>query len=221
METTSENFSLMLIGVIVNFGSGSGVVKIAKQNGVSGGTILLGKGTASSHFLNVLGLSDIRKEIVLMITNESTGYSALEQIDKNFHFQKPSHGIAFTMPIASAFGISNCTNKNNLESCGVNTGMYHSIIIIVDKGTGESAVEIATKAGARGGTIINARGSGTNETSKLFQMEIEPEKEVVLILSKNVATEGIVSALRDQLEIDKNGSGVIFVQDVSKTYGLQ
>lgn len=221
MESKPDKLTLMLFCVIVNFGSGSGVLKIAKQNGVSGGTILLGRGTVKSRLLEILDLTDIRKEIVLMIAEESVGYAALEKVDSHYHFDKPYHGIAFTMPVHCVLGASKCTAKKNAESCGVDTAMYQSIFIIVNKGKGEEVMDVATGAGARGGTILNARGSGIHETSKLFQMEIEPEKEVVLILSGAETTDHIVSALREKLQIDKPENGILFVQNISKAYGLQ
>ena len=52
-------------------------------------------------------------------------------------------------------------------------------------------------------------------------MEIEPEKEVVLIITEHSATRGIVLAVRDGLEIDKPGNGIIFVQPVLETYGIR
>ncbi|MDD4189325.1 MAG: P-II family nitrogen regulator, partial [Eubacteriales bacterium] len=59
-----------------------------------------------------------------------------------------------------------------------------------------------------------------HETSKLFSMDIEPEKELVMILSEKEKTETIVSSIREALNIDDPGMGIMYVQDVSKTYGL-
>ena len=98
--------------------------------------------------------------------------------------------------------------------------MYQIIITIVNRGKAEDVIEAAKAAGSKGGTIINARGSGVNETSKLFNMDIEPEKEMVMILSKEDITENIVSSIHERLEIDKPGNGIIFIQNVNKTYGI-
>lgn len=56
-------------------------------------------------------------------------------------------------------------------------------------------MEAAASAGARGGTIINARGSGIHETNRLFSMQIEPEKEMVVILSENDLVDPIISSI--------------------------
>ena len=51
-------------------------------------------------------------------------------------------------------------------------------------------------------------------------MDIEPEKEIVLILSEKKDTEAIISSIREKLNIKEPGKGIIFVQEVSKVYGL-
>ena len=92
--------------------------------------------------------------------------------------------------------------------------------MVVDKGKGESVIDEATKAGSTGGTIIKARGSGIHETSKVFNMDIEPEKEIVIIITEKEKTEDIVNSVRHGLKIDEPGKGIIFVQEVKKAFGL-
>lgn len=212
---------LELCCVIVNYGNGSKIIKIAKQNGLSGGTVFLGKGTVKkSHLLEFLDITDVRKEIVLLISEKNTAYHVLDELNKKIEFNKPHHGIAFSLSVKDFFGGRNCINDKANESRGVNNTMYHAIFVIVDKGLAESVLDAAAKAGSRGGTIINARGSGSHENQTLFSMAIEPEKEIVMILSEISLTDGIVSSIRKQLKIDDPGNGVLFFMNVNKTYGL-
>lgn len=209
-----------LICLIVNFGLGSKALKIAKKNGVSGGTIFLGKGTIRNRILEFLELNDSRKEVVLMITDKLTAYQTLEAMNKDLAFNKPNHGIAFTISVAGLLGSKKYQLQNPKENRGEETTMYQAIYIIVDRGSAEDVIEAANQGGARGGTIINARGSGIHETHTLFAMAIEPEKEMVMIICKTDQTDSIVSSIREQIQIDKPGKGIIFVLDVNKTFGL-
>jgi nitrogen regulatory protein PII len=102
----------------------------------------------------------------------------------------------------------------------VKNHMVDAIITIVEKGYAIDVIDAAQSAGARGATVIQGRGSGVNETQKLFNMEIEPEKEIILILSANKNTVSITNAIREKVEIDKPGKGLMFVQSVKQTYGL-
>jgi nitrogen regulatory protein PII len=207
-----------LICFIVNYGLGSKIVKYGKQHGVSGGTIFFGKGTIKNKVLMFLELYDIRKELVFMIAGKNTALDVMEKISMEFKLSKPNHGIAFSIPISTICG-AHCSNFDH-EERGMMNVMYNSIFVVVDKGRAEDVIDAAEKAGSTGGTIINARGSGVHETSRLFSMDVEPEKEIVLILSETEKTQAIVESIRKGLNIDAPGNGVIFVQDVSKVYGL-
>ena len=210
--------------IIVNYGLGSKVVKSAKRHGFSGGTITLAKGTVNSRVLNFIGLADVRRELVYLVAEKSVAYRALEEMNKEFEFDKPNRRIVFTTSINGILGSKNVKSKkrvvnNDIEKRGDKT-MYNLITVVVDKGLAEDVIDAANKAGAKGGTIINARGSGIHESGKILSMEIEPEKEIVLILSESDTTESIVSAIRDAIKIDEPGNGILFVQDVNKTYGI-
>lgn len=208
-----------LVCVIVNFGLGSNIIHTAKQEGIFGGTILLCKGTVNNKILKFFGLTDVRKEMVLMAGETDNVYKALEKLNEEFKFEKPNHGIAFTTSISNILGTRSC-KTNNIKEKGVDNIMYQSITVIVDKGKGEDVIDAATKAGSKGGTIINGRGSGIHETSKLFAMEIEPEKEIVIILSKVEDVDKIVSSIKNEMKIDEPGKGIIYTQDIKKAYGL-
>lgn len=220
MTNGLDNKEFELIYVIINFGQGSKVLKYSKQNGILGGTIFLGTGTVNNKILEFLDITDIRKEIVLMVAEKKVAYDALEAISAKFRLDKPNNGIAFSSSILNVFGTKSYNGSGVRENGGVENTMYNSIFVVVDKGKAEEVVDSAKKAGARGGTIINARGSGIHENSKLFLMDIEPEKELILILSEHKITDTIVDSIRKDLKMDEPGNGIIFVQEVSKTYGL-
>jgi len=221
MDNPSEVQQFELCLAIVNFGTGSKVVHIAKQNGLTGGTILLGKGTAKSSLLKLLDLAEVRKEIVLMIGPKLITEKTVQTLCQRLQFEKPSHGIAFTMPLTGVFGSRNENCDTLSESRGVQNTMHKAIFTVVDKGKAETLIEAANKAGARGATIINARGAGSHEYQRLFAMDIEPEKEMVLILSETALTETIVNAIRSEMRIDEPGNGILFILDVNQAHGLR
>lgn len=219
--TTFENQSAYrLIYVIVNFGRGSEVLRVTRESRISGGTILLGRGTVRSGFLNFFALYELRKEIVLIVADSVTAEKALEALNKEMQFEKPNHGIAFATAIETVDGSSELEDSVLAEERGDEKKMYNLITVIVDKGRAEKVIDAATEEGSKGGTIVNARGSGIHERSKLFAMEIEPEKEIVLIVAKRDKTQKIIAKIREDLQIDDPGKGIVFTQTVNDAYGL-
>lgn len=69
--------------------------------------------------------------------------------------------------------------------------------------------------------ILSARGVAMGETSKIFEMEIEPEKEVVMIIASHDTTDKIVDQVNKDLKLDAEGNGIIFVQSVNNVHGLK
>ena len=212
--------SYELVTIVVDLGVGSKLIHAAREHGITGGTVLLGRGTVNNKIMSFIGLSEVRKEIILLIAEKNIMQRAIGLLNKEFKFAKPSHGIAFSADICAVLGARSCKFDSLKGERGRDNSMYNLITVIVEKGKAEYVIDAATKAGSAGGTIINARGAGIHETSKLFSMDIEPEKEIVLILSKASETEKIVTAIREDLNIDKPGQWIMYVQNVNKTYGL-
>lgn len=213
-----KNYEILL--VVVNFGIGSKILHLGKKYGISGGTIFLGKGNAHCQISDFFDICDERTELVLMIAQENKIRRVAELISEKFKFQKPNHGIAFTASLNNFLGVRNCAYDKAYEMKGVEKTMYEGIFVVVDRGNGESVVGAAENGGASGATIINARGSGIHEYSKIFDMDVEPEKEIVMIIAETNKTESIVNSILDEIKLDKPGKGIIFTIGLNKTYGL-
>ena len=209
-----------LICCIVKMGDASKVMKTARKYGIKNGIISIGRGSAKSRLLEFLKINEIRKEIIYMIVETQLASEAIKGISKDMAFAKPDHGIAFSYTV-SEFLDSIHKVDENIKIKEEKNSMYKAIYVVVDKGNAESVIEVASKAGARGGTIVNARDSHTHEIQKLFSIEIEPEKEKVFIIAKNEMKDSIVEAIKRELKIDEPGNGIIFVLDVNEAYGLQ
>lgn len=215
------NKECILSVVVVNSGMGSKVLKEVKKIGVSGGTIFLGRGTVKNHILELLGLDEAKKEIVLMISKKQLEDQIHEVLTERFHLDKPNHGIVFSSPISKVLGVrSSITDISDSIIGGKDDMEYEVIYTIVERGFGEEVVDAATSAGARGATIINARGSDIQENTMFFSMNIEPEKEVVMIIIEKEKSDKVINVIKDTMHIDEPGKGIIFAMDINKVSGL-
>ena len=209
-----------LVICVVNSGHGSKVLKIAKNYGIRGGTICMGTGLVHNRLLEFLDLDDIRREIVFMATEKEIAGTVTQGLNKEMAFRKPNHGIVFSVPIECLYGTQICGDNNRSENKVVENTMFSAIFTVVDRGIGEDVVDASKEAGARGATIIHARGSGIHETEMLFAMQIEPEKDMVLILAKSEMCDDIISSIRNRINIDDPGTGIIFTLGINNAYGL-
>lgn len=96
---------------------------------------------------------------------------------------------------------------------------FECIMTIVDGGNSEIVVDAAKSAGAKGATIINARGS-TSKPNKFFKLNIQPDKQIVMILTKIEETKTIVEAISKAAGMNTKSHALSFVLPVEDAIGM-
>jgi nitrogen regulatory protein PII len=97
---------------------------------------------------------------------------------------------------------------------------HQAIVCIVNSGYSEEVMDAAKKFGARGGTVLNARGTANRDAEKFFGITIEPEKEIVLIVVPSNCVENILHALYKEVGLDTPGQGIAFALPVDAVVGI-
>ena len=208
---------LVLNYIIVNQGMGSKILSYAKTLGLKGGTIFMAHGTINNSLLKLLNLNENRKDVVLIAEYLENDRSRLKDIANHFQFHKPNYGVGFNLSISQLYKFE---QDDYLIKGEQTMNQYELIYAIVNKGKGEEIVDAAQKAGSSGATIINARGSSVHETTKIFSIEIEPEKEIVLMIVKSDIKDQICQTIIKDTQITEAGKGVLFTQSINEVYGL-
>ena len=87
---------------------------------------------------------------------------------------------------------------------------HEVIFCIVNAGFADAVMDAAKEFGARGGTVIRARGTANAEAEKLFNIAIQPEKEIVMILVPKEIKNDILHALYKAVGLNTPGQGIAF-----------
>ncbi|MCH5172242.1 MAG: P-II family nitrogen regulator [Erysipelotrichales bacterium] len=97
---------------------------------------------------------------------------------------------------------------------------YEVVFCIVNNGFSEAVMDAAKSYGARGGTVLRARGTASKEAEKIFNISIQAEKEIVMIIIPSEIKENILHALYKQVGLDTPGQGIAFCLPVDDVIGL-
>ena len=100
------------------------------------------------------------------------------------------------------------------------TSNHEVIFAIVNSGYAEEAMEVARDNGARGGTILNARGVAREEAAAFFGITIHHEKEILMLVVEKDIRDNILNALYKQMGMAKKAQGIAFSLPVSDVAGL-
>ena len=97
---------------------------------------------------------------------------------------------------------------------------YEVIFAIVNAGFAEEAMEVARANGARGGTIINARGVAREKEAAFFGITLHADKEILMLVVEKSIRDNILNALYKEMGMDKKAQGITFSLPVSDVAGL-
>lgn len=98
---------------------------------------------------------------------------------------------------------------------------YEVIFCIVNSGFSDEVMTLARSCGAKGGTVINARGTANEEAEKKYSISIHPEKEIVMILVDVNIKEEIFIKLNEKMGILTEAQGIVFSLPVDDVAGLK
>lgn len=214
-----SNRDNVLLLVVVKHGQATPFSQQARRVLDTGHTIMLARGTASEKWSQWLGIDEVRREIIIMIVPKDHEDAFYELATERFRLNESHAGIMATVNVLGSVGMhaEDADPRQIIEEAPVT---HRAVFVIVDKGDSEDIMDIAEKAGARGGTLIHGRGAGIHEHEMLFNMQVEPEKDILMIISPAEDAMRIVDAIRSEVGIDEPGRGMMFVLDVSRVLGM-
>lgn len=97
---------------------------------------------------------------------------------------------------------------------------HEAIFCIVNEGFSDTVMDAAKEFGARGGTVIHARGTANSEAEKRFKITVQPEKEIVMILVPSEIKNDILHALYRAVGLQTPGQGIAFSLPVDDVVGI-
>lgn len=187
-------------------------------------TITHGIGTASKSMLDFFGLNETEKYISMSLIPEFMEESIFHKLNEFMKLKEVGNGIAFSVPLSSSSRyINEAFEKKEgeiMEETKIKERKYQLLVIIVNEGYSEKVMNAAKKCGANGGTLINGREIGGKNSFKFFNMTMEPEKDIILIVCKDKEKNKIMEAILEKAGLKTDAQGMCFSLPIDTTLGL-
>ena len=190
-------------------------------------TSMLCRGTATKSLLDLLGLENSEKTLAYVMTSNAIAKRLMNALVSEMGLNMPGNGVAFTVPVGSVAGSSslNILTHNQdiiLEEVKKDvTYLYELIIAIVNRGHVDDVMDVARSAGAPGGTVIHAKGTGAQYAKKFFGVSLAEEKEIVLIAAKTDKKTAIMKAVAENVGVGTPAGAIAFSLPISDVAGLR
>ena len=96
---------LQLLVAIVNKGKGESTADLLQSFEVNMQLSIRAEGTASTEMLEILGMDNNQKSVVISVIREEKVPEAMAALERKFARVKDGKGIAFTLPMSSVIGV--------------------------------------------------------------------------------------------------------------------
>lgn len=215
--------SIRCLFAVVDRGKGEAVSAELRRRRILTQLVLLGHGTASAEVMDLLGLDEPEKDVVLALVPGAAG-GVLAALTERLELYRPGRGIAFTIDLCS---ISALAHQRIAAAAAETTAQkeeqtmrsqHELIVVITEHGFAADVMDTARGAGARGGTVVRGRSLAAEEAQKFLHITIQPEKDVVLILVPAAGRQPVMKAIC--AEGSGTGHALAFSLPVSDVTGL-
>ncbi|MBR5266832.1 MAG: P-II family nitrogen regulator [Lachnospiraceae bacterium] len=219
--------SLNLMTTIVDRKILNRYMELYQDNDLHVAFLSLGYGTVSNEILDYLGLESNQKAVAFSIVEEKSWRNIKRQLEKKLKIDAPGGGIAFTVPLSSIGGMKQLQflletqDYQKEEETTLKNTDHHLIIVITEPGYTNMVMDAARSAGAYGGTVIHAKGTGMELAEKFMGVSLASEKELVLIVTKTELKNSIMQAIMKDAGLQTKAKSIAFSLPVSDTAGLR
>lgn len=184
---------------------------------------LLGKGTATKNMLELLGLGNREYHINITVANKEMTAALIDEARRQLYIDAPGHGIIVATPIKSVAGgktLSYLNGGRPDDGAPEFNYNYEIILAIANEGFTDVVMDAARAAGARGGTVLHGKGTGSSDGEKFFKVSIASEKEVIMIVAKSSEKAEIMKSIVKQAGVGTEAGAVVMSLPVTAVAGF-
>ena len=202
-------------------------IDLYQRHGLAVNLVTLGHGTAASETLNYLGLDRTEKAVCFAVVTDGVWSEIRGALRREMRIDVPGTGIAFTVPLSSIGGkreLAFLTAGQNFEKGEESTlkNTEHELLVAIsEQGYSETVMDAARHAGAGGGTVIHAKGTGMQQAEKFLGISLASEKDLIFIVAVSGQKDAIMASIMREAGLETRAKAIVFSLPVTDTAGLR
>ncbi len=186
-------------------------------------------GTATAKTLDLFGLEKTEKSVLFSVVAGEKARELTKALLSEMYIDLPDQGIAVSVPLSTVGGHGVFTHlmpgytptEQDSEVNHMNHASLELIIAISEKGQTDLVMDAARAGGARGGTVIHAKGTAGAGTKTFFGVSIAEEKEMIFIVADVDTKRDIMRSIMQGAGANTEARAVVFSMPVSEACGFR
>ena len=201
-------------------------VSLYQKNGIDTGFISLGHGTVSGKAAEYF-MDSAEKAVCFSVVTREIWKTAKKKLQSELQIDVPGVGVAFIVPLSAIGGrreLAFLTDGQDFvrEEERIMQGTDRELLVVISEpGYNDMVMDAAREAGAYGGTVIHARGTGMQKAEKFLGISLASEKDMTFIVVRTAQRDRIMTSVMKKAGISTAAKSIIFSLPVTDTAGLR
>ena len=219
---------IMMLFTIVGRGKSKKYMDKLTAKGISFHMQMTAHGTAPSEMMDIFGLGNTDKDVVISYATEKACNTYVEELTGNVGASSGYGGLMMCFQLSAinrlTAEIIHRSTPDGEERGGTkkmaNTHKQQLILVTVNQGFTGQVMQTAKKAGAMGGTILRARLASADKLEQYGDIAAQQEKEVIAILAPVGTAAKIMEEVNKEHGFHTEACGMITALPVDKAYKI-
>ena len=215
---------LYCVIAITDHERGEAMNTLYRAAGLRGILSMPGRGTATSEHLAIYGLDATEKYVISGVGNGDEAEGLIKSAKRKLFIDIPGNGVMLTVPLKSVAGGKKLAYLTDEQKTGGAPRMdfeHELIIIILNEGYSDFVMAGARAAGAGGGTVLHAKGTGGTRGEKFFSVSLADEKDMIYIIAHRDEKAAIMRSINEQAGPGSRAGAICFSLPISSVAGLR
>ena len=215
---------LYYVIAITDHDRGEAMNALYRAAGLRGILSMPGRGTATSEHLAIYGLDATEKYVISAVGNRSEVEGLIKSAKRKLFIDIPGNGVMLTVPLKSVAGGKTLAYLTDEQKTGGAPRMdfeHELIIVILNEGYSDFVMDAARAAGAGGGTVLHAKGTGGTRGEKFFSVSLADEKDMIYIIAHKDEKAAIMRSINEQAGPGTKAGAICFSLPISSVAGLR
>ena len=201
-------------------------IRLYRDKGLEAHLLSLGHGTAPQRYLRYLALDETEKTVIFSVVTGRKWLEVKKAMSVRLRIEAPGVGVAYIVPLSSVGGkreLMFLTDGQGFEKGDERTlkGTEQELLMVIcNQGYSEMVMDAARAVGARGGTVIHARGTGQDKAERFLCISLASEKDIILIVTAIEQKKNMLRQIMQDAGPETKAGAIVFSLPVTDTAGM-
>lgn len=217
---------VMLLAFIAR-GKSKKYIELLEKHNISLHLQTVGQGTAPSEMMDIFGLGDSYKDVMVSFAPRKAALRLAETLSDNMEYSARLGGIYMEITLSAVNRLTSVilnrldrdfADKGNEEM--INDTKQSLIFITVNPGYTDEVMQCARRVGAAGGTVMRARLAGSEKLELFETRATQEEKEIISILASENIAGAIMNEINAHFGLKTDASGTVCAVPVDRAFKI-